>query len=557
MINIYLKILDFLYPLFNRLGINYYQLRAIVEIKLKMDNRRTRFNQWNKNQHESNSTFYLTLFLYFISSTVFAVFVYASDSVTAVYSVFFAFLMFMIAMSLITDFSSVLLDSNDNAVLLPRPIESKTLLIARITHILMYLLSMMLALSLPTLIITGIKYGLLTAITLFFVCLLALMLVVFLTNILYLTLMKFTSEERLRNIINGFQIFMTFILMGGYRVVGNLIDAKTFTTSVETKVEWWHYMLPPIWMGNSINTVVNHTVDAPHFIFIFLTLTIPFVGLFFLNSGFTNIFSEKIASIDNAKRTVVSPRQVNNKDLVTRLAKTFTRTSIERGAFEFVWKMTARDRKFKLRVYPSLAYLLIYPIFMIGASRGDGTFIEQIKSLEEKKWVALMAVYMCSTILLAIRTQISQTEDFKASWIYQIVPLSRPGEVLSGTLRAVLVKYIFTMCIILALMLGLVWGVNMLDDLCFGILAIINIDLLTSIGMSSELPFSIELKKNGGGNFIKNMLYIVGAGILAIIHYFLMQVPYVIGVFGLLQLALALFLLKKYREVGWEKVTFE
>ncbi len=159
MTTFYLKILFLLRPIFTRMGVNFDQLVAIVEVKLKMDNRRSRFNQINKKQKESNASFYWTLLIYAFLSSIFGFFVYISSSITAVYSMAFAYVMFMLAMTLITDFSSVILDSNDNAVLLPRPIDDRTLLIARITHILMYLLSMMLALSVPVLVATVAKYG--------------------------------------------------------------------------------------------------------------------------------------------------------------------------------------------------------------------------------------------------------------------------------------------------------------------------------------------------------------------------------------------------------------
>ena len=163
MINFYLKILTLLRPVFTRLGINFEQLRAIVEVKLKMDNRRTRYNQAAKKQKESNSSFFWTLLIYAFLSSFLAFFIFMSDSIVAIYSISFAYMMFMLAMTLITDFSAVILDSNDNAVLLPRPIDDRTLLIARITHILMYLLSMQLALSFAILIATGIKHGIVTA----------------------------------------------------------------------------------------------------------------------------------------------------------------------------------------------------------------------------------------------------------------------------------------------------------------------------------------------------------------------------------------------------------
>jgi hypothetical protein len=557
MINFYLKILFLFHPIFLRLGVNFEQLVAIVEVKLKMDNRRARFNQWNKKQSESNSTFFLTLSLYFLMACAFSAFIYFLVSIIAIYSLIFAMMMFMLAMTLITDFSAVILDSNDNVVLLPRPIDDRTLLIARITHILMYLLSMMLALAIPFMVVTMLKYGVLAAISFLIISLLNLILIVFLTNIFYLVLMKFMSEERLRNVINTFQIILTFTFMGGYRLVGRLVNFDALMNGVDSKVQWWYFLVPPIWMGNSMNLIIKNEFDATKFLFLFLTLTVPFMVVFLVNNVFSDVFNQKIAGMDIAKRQERIPNKVSKKGWTDTLSGIFTGTSTERGAFEFVWKVTSRDRKFKLRIYPSLAYLLIYPVFMIGTGRGDGSFLQQIEHLIESTGMGIVVIYLCGTVLLTIRSQISQSEDFKAAWLYQLAPIIKPGEILSGSLRAIMVKFLLPITIFLSLVLSIIWGVNLLDDLLFGMLTITNLDLLLSIGMSNKLPFSSEIKKNGGGSFIRNMTYVFITGIIGLVHYLMMQVPYVIGVFMLLQLVLALFLFKKYREVGWEKVRME
>ncbi len=558
MTTFYLKILNLFRPIFTRLGVNFKQLRAIVEVKLKMDNRRSRFNQMSGKKKESNSSFYWTLLIYTLLSSIFGFFVYFSASVTAVYSLAFAYIMFMLAMTLITDFSAVILDSNDNAVLLPRPIDDRTLLIARITHILMYLLSMMFALSLPVLVATIAKYGVFVGIIFLIISLLSLILIVFLTNIFYLVLMKFTSEEKLRNVINSFQIILTFIFMGGYRVVGRLVDVNALQSNLELNTSWWHYLVPPIWMGNCMNVAINHHFETPKFVFIFLTLTMPFVVVYLVNNVFSGIFNQKIAGMDVAKRKEKLPNQAKIGGFVEKMAQIFTGTPMERGAFEFVWKITSRDRKFKLRVYPSMAYLLIYPIFMFGSGKNEGDFSQQLEQFRDSQWTAIIMIYFSFVLLMTIRQQISQSEEFKASWVFNLAPIKHPGEILSGAFRSVLVKFMLPIILFLALFLSVIWGVEMLDDLAFGALTLININLLNSIGMSNKLPFSTEVNnKGGGGNFARTMLFMFATGVIGFVHYFLMKVPFVIPVFAIIQLFLALYLLKKFREVSWEKVTIE
>ena len=67
--------------------------------------------------------------------------------------------MVMTAVALISDFTSVLLDTTDNAILLPRPVDARTLAVARLTHIALYMLLISVSLSLATLVIGTGKYG--------------------------------------------------------------------------------------------------------------------------------------------------------------------------------------------------------------------------------------------------------------------------------------------------------------------------------------------------------------------------------------------------------------
>lgn len=109
----------------------------------------------------------------------------------------------------------------------------------------------------------------------------------------------------------------------------------------------------------------------------------------------------------------------------------------------------------------------------------------------------------------------------------------------------------------LGVIITFLWGVHLLDDLIFGGLTIINLNLLKVIGGTNKLPFSTEITNKGGGTFVRNLLFFMISGVVGLVHYFLMRVPYVIMGFSILQLGLAWFLLKEYRKLGNEKVFVE
>lgn len=156
-----LSLLDLLSPLFQRAGVDYAQLRAIVDVKLTMDNRRSRTTLGGQEKKDNNWGFLATLGITLLMACGVALLVFFLPSPMAAYSVVAAYTIVVITMILITDFSQVILDSSDNAIILTRPVSNKTLFLARLVHAAVYLLQLTLACVLPSVFVTLAKYGIL------------------------------------------------------------------------------------------------------------------------------------------------------------------------------------------------------------------------------------------------------------------------------------------------------------------------------------------------------------------------------------------------------------
>ena len=107
-----------------------------------------------------------------------------------------AYILFMMAMTLITDFSSILLDTTDNLVILPRPVNSRTLFVARLVHILVYLLQFTMALALFPVIFIFMTYGFIVGIVSIVTVVLTVTFAVFITYLLYATILRFSCRLR-------------------------------------------------------------------------------------------------------------------------------------------------------------------------------------------------------------------------------------------------------------------------------------------------------------------------------------------------------------------------
>ena len=142
-----LQLLDLFSWAFRIARIDYDKLRAIVATKLTMDNRRQMVGYLRKGKKEPSQTFGLALLFYVALGGSIAFAMYIIPSFIHSMLVFFTYIMVMISMTLITDFSAILLDTSDNTIILPRPVDSRTLFAARQIHILLYLGQMAVALS--------------------------------------------------------------------------------------------------------------------------------------------------------------------------------------------------------------------------------------------------------------------------------------------------------------------------------------------------------------------------------------------------------------------------
>ncbi|GAY74898.1 conserved protein [Sporolactobacillus inulinus] len=87
-------------------------------------------------------------------------FIFISSDYLFKTSLIFAIILFMVMTAMIADFSSVLLDTRDQAILWTKPIDARTLHAAKTVHLCIYLILLTGALGLPAAIAGLMRFGL-------------------------------------------------------------------------------------------------------------------------------------------------------------------------------------------------------------------------------------------------------------------------------------------------------------------------------------------------------------------------------------------------------------
>jgi ABC-2 type transport system permease protein len=549
--------------LYEKAGVDFQQLKIILALKLTMDNRRQNASSMRgmgSKKDEPSNRFLVSLLFLGLFSLFMTTFIFISPTPYIGFTFYFAFVMMLIIMTLISDYSSVLLDTADNVILLPRPVNSKTLFWSRLTHISLFVGQIVFALLLIPSIAIAVKFGLEATCVFIIMMILIALFSLFLTTVLYLVIIKYASEEKLKDAINYMQIGMAIFFYAGYQILPRLIGVLDIKNS-ELSPAWWHTFIPPMWMSGAMDAVITGNLDGIKIGLTLLAILAPLVGIWYMSRYFSSGFSDKLTplSTEYSANIGVNTPSVSEpkKGFVQQLSSYVTSNSVESGVFQLIWWQLSRDRKLKLRLYPQLAYsFVIFIMLLMPYFRKQDSFWDIIGIMQNSR-TYIMLIYMSSLTVLTMMINIVFSDDYKAAWVYYAVPIKRPGDILAGSFKAQMLRYFVPFFIVYALIILLIWGFSVIDDVVFGFFNIMIFTLAFSLFTTPKLPFSeMPTGNSQGGNTAFGFLTMFAFLIIGGVHYLISKVPYVVTLTIPLQLIILYYLLRSYRNIGWKNIDY-
>jgi ABC-2 type transport system permease protein len=547
-----LKLVRLLNPFFAKQGVDTARMYAIVETKLMMDKRRV-YMQWKqKQQDENRNHLRAVLGSYLFIGLITGVSVLFIPSLVIAMVLVHAYLIFMMAMTLITDFSSILLDTTDNQVILPRPVNSKTFFMARLVHILIYLLQFTLALSVGPIIFTFVQYGVLTGTGLCFTSLLAVLFAVFLTYLLYLLILRVSNEEKVKDIVTYFQIFMTVFFVAGYQVIPRMINLTTITAHFQ--LHWYYYLLPPFWMALALEALHDLNFDSIHLLMIIVSVAAPLFFFWLLTRFLAPSFARKLEAMQTATAAPGSTpvQQISTPSFSARLSRMVCSSPAESMGFELTWKMTGREKSFRLQFYPSLAYIAVFIfIFVFKSGRSVMETWNGLPASNSYLWFIYLPMFaISSSIMIA-----AYYENYPASWIYHSMPIAKPGHLISGSIKALFIKFFSPVYLILFSCCLYIWGWKISDDFLFGLLNNGICFLLFAYFSDHYLPFSRQPNtQQQTGKIINAIIQMLLVAVFVGIHYLIISRPLLLYVLMPALAAGCWLLTRTIKLIPWQKI---
>lgn len=501
-----LQLLDKLHFIFRKLGIDYQIMRQILHIKLTMDERKvpTIFNQNKKDQKNS---YIKSLWIYALYGLVLIPFIVFGQNYHFQMSIAFGMIIFIIMTTLISDFSSVLLDVRDRSILSTKPITAKTVNAAKCMHILIYLTYLTIALTAIPLLVglftQGVLFFLLTVLALIFINIF----IVVLTSILYIVILRFFDGEKLKDIINYVQIGLSLVLMIGYQVLIRSFEFVDFNIVVTSN--WWSIFIIPMWFAAPYELILNGNNSFFIILCTIFSVIVPLLSIL-LYIRLIPTFERNLQKLLGTSKSKKEKKSRLKDYLLTFIC----RTSEERAFYRFASLMMKQEREFKLKVYPSLGFSFVIPfIFIFNIIRAE--------DVDYSVSMSYLNIYFSMLIIPSAVIMLGHSAKFKAAWIYKVFPIKEYTDLQKGSLKAFLIKLYIPLYIVLSIVFCFIYGPRIIPDLLTVLVASCLYTIICYVGSGSKIPFTKPYDEIGDGKSWQSLILFIPLGILAGLHYYM------------------------------------
>jgi len=539
------------------LGVNYRQFKIILETKITLENRKPiTFKKRNTGKSSSSSSIIQFIMYIFIGLMFMAILILIPNRYLALAIMLLCFTS-MLSITLVSDFSPILLDTRDQYIIIPKPVNDRTIALSRITFIAIKLFNQVIALCLPVLVYVLFNWDSIAIFLLVLQLLLSTLVALVFVNGFYLIAIKYLPIQKFKDIITYIQIGLSLIIFLSYYLGPNLIQTivESQLTIEQLKFLW---LFPSTWIA-SFQSLFQGNPSSQIILFSILGLVVPFFGVYACTQLFSGGFNAKIAALASpdtplTENTKVISQSGTRRPFYKKLAASVCASPLEEAGFSIIWLISSKTREFKQQLYPSLAYLPIYFIFLF-LRTGEGLpFAEKLLKLKASGLYIIM-FYLSLLTILTVFQLITQSNKYKAAWIYYVTPIDHPGQFMTGVLKACLIKYVLPFNILFLCVCIPLFGIGSINDLLLSS-AVGGIEsILIMLFLVKNYPFSKASQSSSKA--LVNLLILGLLGFLGYLHKIIFQHESLIWGLAALGWILFFMMLKYIQKEDWKSLAFD
>ncbi|MHB1627222.1 MAG: hypothetical protein ACYCVB_02420 [Bacilli bacterium] len=514
-----LKAMDRLRSVFETLGCDYPAMRQIVQVKLTMDRRRVptilqgTARRKNRPESEDKNSFAPSLLLYAFMGLLTAPLVLMKQNYMFSMGVTFGVLMFLVMTSMIADFSSVLLDVRDRVIISTKPVNRRTMSFARTVHIMIYLFLLTGSLAGAPLLAALFAHGVVFFLVFLLEILLMDIFILVVTALLYLLILSFFDGERLKDIINYVQIALSIAIAVGYQAVGRSFDVIRLHIVFHTA--WWQVAVPPFWFGSTFEWIMRGHASPLLMLFSTLAIIVPIVSL----AAYIQLmpaFERKLQKLSSSSARGGMKKRAWSQ----AISRIICAGNEERAFFAFASVMMAREREFKLKVYPALGFAMVLPFIVIFNS----AWSNGLKDLASSRWY--LSIYVSAMMIPSVVLMLRYSGQYRAAWVYRTAPVQSVAAIFKGTIKAFLMRLFLPIYLVESVVFVAIFGIHIIPDLVVACLSMLLYAVICLQFTRTSLPFSEPFQVVQQSQRYVGLLLLLLIGVFAAIHFVFTLIPF-------------------------------
>jgi len=494
------------------LGVDFEQFEVLLRTKLTIDFRSG--SSAFQTSGRKKQTFGMQFFIFTLFGLMMGLLSLSIKDLMMSLTIFFTLIMVMLAMTLISEFTTVLFDHRDNQILLPRPVSNRTLLLLRLVHIQFYMGYIALALSLGTGVLVAVKYKGIAVLIYFVAVGLSTWVTLVSTTFVYLLISKIVDSERFKDIITYVQIVFAILIFTGYQLLPRLVGEDVIQNT-GLSIHAWTFFYPPAWFAGLVKLSQVSIISASEFALSLIAVIVPVAGAIllvrFLSHGFENILGEGSSESSVPLKQKSKPGNVSE-----RIINFFCSSEIEKAGWRMAVSTTKRDRKFKQSVYPQFGMVLVVAIVILKPDlKNAATSLQEAGGFSKYLFLIIFG-FTGSTAVL----QLPFTDTPEASWIYRSLPVKDTGHILTGAVKSMLMRFFAPLYLIVTIPAVWLWGLQMIPQILLGGLGVVMLIIFTIVLQRMDLPFTQprEMQRKGSNSITSIISLILMALLTGLIY---------------------------------------
>lgn len=439
----------------------------------------------------------------------------------------------MLAFPLVVDFSHLLVDTSDVALIAPLPVSGRTLLATRIVHVSMYVGLILLALAWGPVLLGSLAFGSVLFPVVYLFSLGAIGALTLLgIALLYLLVLRSVDLSRFQDAIVYVQVTAVVLLYAGMQLGPRVAQRLGVLDWLKERPELLAYF-PPAWFGGLLATALGETSQLNTVLSICAVagpVVLSAVVLLVARGGILARLSEMSEA---ARPRRERPRR---HGLSGRIAPWITRSPLERAGYDFLLGLSSTDRGFKMRTWPVLSVGVFSLISVV--------LLDDLASAAQ---ALPFLAYLPLLAVPAVTANMRFSEHYQANWCFADLDHHESGEVLKGALEALLVRYLAIPLILLIPLCLAVAGPGCWLDLGFACAATVTIAFGLAPELIDEMPFTrkfvqSQASSNAGMALFVMLLLAISIGL----QIGLAQIPSAFAVAALSLTIAAVFAVRRF-----------